>query len=84
VIARQYTQGINEIIGGDDPVLDTTEAENNIELKKEAEEMKLFRMAKFHGFLEMLQGSPNLHATQKESRAQNKPMTAVGYILDTE
>jgi hypothetical protein len=41
-------------------------------------------MAKVHDFLEMWQGSQNLHATQKESRAQNKQMTAVGYISDTE
>ena len=32
----------------------------------------------------MWQGSQNLHATQKESQAQNKQMTAVGYISDTE
>jgi hypothetical protein len=32
----------------------------------------------------MWQGSQNLRATQKESRAQNKQMTAVGYISDME
>jgi hypothetical protein len=53
-------------------------------MKKEAEERTLHRMAKVHNFLEMWQGSQNLHATQKESRPQNKQMTAVGYILDTE
>jgi len=41
-------------------------------------------MAKVHDSLEMWQGSQNLRATQKESRAQNKQMTTVGYILDTE
>jgi len=61
-----------------------TEAENYIELKREAEERNLPRMAKVHDFLEMWQGSQNLHATQKESRTQNKQMRAVGYILDTE
>jgi hypothetical protein len=50
----------------------------------EAEERKLHRMAKVHDFLEMWQGCQNLHATQKESRAQNKQVTAVGYISDTE
>jgi hypothetical protein len=40
-------------------------------------------MAKVHAFLEMCQGSQNLRATQKESCAQNKQMTAVGYISDT-
>jgi len=41
-------------------------------------------MAKVDDFLEMWQGSQNLRATQKESRAQNKQMTAIGYISDTE
>jgi hypothetical protein len=41
-------------------------------------------MAKIHNFWEIWQASQNLHATQKESRAQNKQMTAVGHILDTE
>jgi hypothetical protein len=58
--------------------------ENDSEMKKEAEEWKLHRMAKVHDFLEMWQGSQNLRATQKESQAQNKQMTAVGYISDTE
>jgi hypothetical protein len=32
----------------------------------------------------MWQGSQNLRATQKESRASNKEITSVGYISDTE
>jgi hypothetical protein len=40
-------------------------------------------MAKVHNLLEMWQGNHNLRATQKKSRAQNKLMTAVGYISDT-
>jgi len=71
-------------LAGNDSALDTTAAENDIELKREAEERKLHRKAKVHDFLEMWQGSQNLRATQKESRAQNKQMTAVGYISDTE
>jgi len=51
---------------------------------KEAEERKLHRMARDPNFLEMWHGSENLRATQTESRAQNKQMTAVGYISDTE
>jgi hypothetical protein len=58
--------------------------ENNSEMKNEVEEWKFHRMAKVHDFLEMWQGSQNLRATQKESRAENKQMTAVGYISDTE
>jgi hypothetical protein len=53
-------------------------------MKKEAEERKLHRMAKVHYFLEMWQGSQNLRAAEKESRAQNTQMTTIGYILDTE
>jgi hypothetical protein len=41
-------------------------------------------MAKVHDVLEIWQGSQKLCATQNESRAQNRQMTAVGYILDTE
>jgi len=39
-------------------------------------------MAKVHNWMEMWQGSENLRATRKESRAHNKHMTAIGYILD--
>jgi len=41
-------------------------------------------MAKVHDVLEMWQGSENLRDPQKESCAQDKQMTAVGYISDTE
>jgi len=64
--------------------LDTRHTETDSEMKKEAEERKFHRMAKVHDFLEMWQGSQNLRATQKESHAQNKQMTAVGYISDSE
>jgi hypothetical protein len=57
---------------------------NDSETKKEAEDRQLHRMAKVHDFLEMLQGSQHLHVTQKKSWAQNKQMTAVGYISDME
>jgi hypothetical protein len=53
-------------------------------MTKQAEERTLHRMAKVHDFLQMWQCSPNLCATQKESRAQNKQITAVGYISNTE
>jgi type VI protein secretion system component VasK len=53
-------------------------------LKQDAKKTTLHRMAKVHNFLEMWQGSQNLHATQKEARAQYKQMTAIGYISDTE
>jgi hypothetical protein len=58
--------------------------ENNSDMKKEAEERKLHRMAMVHNLLAMWQGSQNLRATQQESRSQIKQMTAVGYISNTE
>jgi hypothetical protein len=58
--------------------------DNDSEMKKDVEERKLHRMAKVHNDLEMWHGSQNLRAMQKESRAQNKQMTAIGYISDTE
>jgi signal recognition particle GTPase len=56
--------------------------ENDLDMNKMADERKLHRMAKVHDVLEMLQGSQNLRPTQKESRTQNKQMTAIGYISD--
>jgi hypothetical protein len=83
VVVRQFARANNGILAGTDPELDDANTENDSEMKKEAEERKLHRMAKVHDFLEMWQGSQNLCATQKESCAQNKQMTAVGYISDT-
>jgi hypothetical protein len=40
--------------------------ETDSEMKKEAEESKLHKMAMVHNILEMWQGSQNLHAAQKE------------------
>jgi len=84
VVVRKFARANNGILAGTDPELDTMNTDNDSEMKKEAEERKLHRMAKVHDFLEMWQGSQNLRATQKESRAQNKQMTAVGYISDPE
>jgi len=84
VVVSQFSQANNGILAGADPELDTLNTENNMEMKKEAEERTLHRMAKVHDCLEMGQGSWDLRATQKGSRAQNKQMTTVGYIWDTE
>ena len=84
VVVRQYARAISGLLAGDDPRLDQTSTDNDMELKREAEEKKLHRMAMVHDFLEMWKGSQTLTATEKESRAQNKQMTAVGYISDTE
>ena len=64
--------------------MDRSESDNDLELNREAKQRKLHRMAKVHDCLDMWQGSQNLRTTQKESRAQDKQMTAVGYISDTE
>jgi hypothetical protein len=81
---RQFARVNTGILAGTDPELDTMNTENNSQMIKEVEERKLHRMAKVHDFLEMGQGSQNVRATPKESRAQNKQMNAVGYISDTE
>jgi len=72
------------MVAGNYQVSDTTNREKVSEMKKEAEEKKLHRMAMVHDCLEMWQGSQNLRFTQNESHSQNKQMTAVGYISDTE
>jgi hypothetical protein len=82
-VVRQFARANNGILAGTDPELDNANTENDSEMKKEAEKRKLHRMAKVHNFLKMWQGSQNLRATQKESRAQNMQMTAIGYISDT-
>jgi len=84
VVVRQFAEANTGILAGTDSKLDTTNTDNDSEMKKEAEEPKLHRMAKDHHFLDMWQGSQNLRSIQEESRAQNTQMTAVGYILDTE
>jgi len=69
---------------GDNPALNTTNTENNLEIKKEAKEGISHVMVKVHTFLEMWQGSQDIRCTQKESHAQNKYMPAIGYISDPE
>jgi len=84
VVVRQFAQANTGLLAGDDPALDTTNTVHDLEMMREAEQQKLHRMAKIHNVLEMWQGSQNLRATQMESHAQNRQMTAVGYISDTE
>ena len=84
MVEREFSRANNGILAVDNPVSDMTNTENDLEMKKEAEETTLHRMAKVHNFLEMWQGSHNLYATQKESRAHNKQMTPFRYISDME
>jgi len=57
VVVRLSIRVNNGILAGDDAVLDTTQAGNDIELKRDAEERKLHRMPTVHDFLKMWQGS---------------------------
>jgi len=84
VVVMQFAWAHNGIFAGADPELDTMNTENDTEMNNEAEERKLHRMATVHDFLVMWQGSRSICATQKEYLAQNKQMTTVGCILDTE
>jgi len=84
VVVRLFGRANNGLLAGHSLALDTRNTDNDLEMKREAEEKKLHSMAKAHDILEMWQGSQNLCATLKESCAQNKQMTAVGYISDTE
>jgi len=84
VIVRQFAGDNDGILTGTDPELNTMNTENDKEMKRDAKERKLHRMAKVHDFLEMWQGCQNLLATQMESHTQNKQMNAVGYISHME
>jgi hypothetical protein len=46
LVVTHFTRANNGILAGDCPVLDTTETENYLELKKAAEEKILHRMAR--------------------------------------
>jgi len=78
IVVRQVAWPNNGILADENPALDTTTTENDLEMTREAEERQLRRIAMVHIFLEMWQGSQNLCATQIESRAQNMQMTALG------
>jgi hypothetical protein len=84
VVVQQFPPANNWMLTGTAPEWDTMNTNNDLEMKKEVEEMILHRMAKVKYFLEMWRGSQNLRAIQEQSRAQNKQMTAVEYISDTE
>jgi len=51
VVVRQCAWANNGILASDDLVLDTSKTENDLEMKREAEEMKMHRMAKVQDFL---------------------------------
>jgi len=84
VVVTEFARANNRLLAADNPIFDPRSTDNDMEIRREAEEKKLHRMAKVHDFLKMWQGRHTLRATQKESRAQHTQMTAVGYISDTE
>jgi len=61
---RNSARTNNGILAGVNHALDSLETDNDLELKREAEERKLHRMAKVHNVLEMWQGSQYLCTTQ--------------------
>jgi hypothetical protein len=84
VVVRHFARSNPGLWSGDTVQLDSSVSCNDFEIKHDAEESKLYRMAMVHYFLKMWQGRENLWATQKASPAQIKQMTAMGYISDTE
>ena len=82
VVVMQFARVYSGVLAGDEPSLHTMNTEHDLELRREAEKLRLHRKAKVHDLLEMLQGSRNLCAMEKESRAQINTMTTVGYISD--
>jgi len=62
VIVWQIAGANYGILVGDDLALHTTHTENDLEMNREAVDRKLHWMAKVDDFLEMWQGSENLHA----------------------
>jgi len=83
VVVRQFAEANSGLLAGNYPVLVPNGIDNDMELTRDAKENKLHRMSNVHNFLEMWQGSQTLRATQNQSRAKNKQMTAVGSISDT-
>jgi len=83
-VAKQIARPNIMILAGDETDSYTTNTENDSERKKQSEERTLHSIAKVNDILDMWQGSQDLRATQEGSRAENKQMTAVGYISDTE
>jgi len=84
VVVTHFTPSNNRILGGSHPEWEKWNTENDSEMKKDSERRQLHTMTKVHNFLAMWQGWHNLRAQQMESCAQNKQMTPMGYISDTE
>jgi hypothetical protein len=57
VVVRQFARANSRLPAGDNPVLVPNSTDNEMELKREAEEKMLHRMAKVHDVMEMWQDS---------------------------
>jgi len=83
-VVRQFAWANTGLQASDDSELDSTRADNEMEMKREAKQKKLHPIPKVHDFVEIRQESQIQRATQKKSRAKHKQMPAVGYISDAE
>jgi len=84
VVVTWFARANNGIMDDDFAALDSSETDTNLELKNYAEKRKLHIIANVHDILQMLHGSQNVCAKQKDSPSQNMQMSAVQYISDTE
>jgi len=60
VVVRQFARANNGLLAGNYPVFDSSSTDNDIVMKREADEKKLHPMANVHDFLEMWQGCQHL------------------------
>jgi len=60
VVVRQFTRANNGLLAGNYPPFDSSSTDNDMEMKREADEKKLHQMANVHDFLEMWQGYQHL------------------------
>jgi len=68
VVVRLFARAYNRRVVSYNPVLNTRNADDDLEMHCESEEKKLHRMGNLHNGLEMLQGSQNLCVAQKDAR----------------
>jgi hypothetical protein len=83
-VVSQFARSNAGLLAGDIPITHPLDPHNDAEIMLEDQENRLHRMAKVHNFLEIWQGSENLHSTQKAACVQHLQMTAMGYISDVE
>jgi 2-succinyl-5-enolpyruvyl-6-hydroxy-3-cyclohexene-1-carboxylate synthase len=72
VVVHQFARSNAGPLAGNIPITHPLDPDNDAEMKKEAEQKKLQRMAKVHDFLDMWQDSENLCSTQKATRTKTR------------